>query len=160
MVHFRVIHPSLELANLKPFQNYVRGDPSRVLYLKNMAPKKVSKEDIETLFARYVYDPTVYVNNVHLLRDSDLQIRLMNEGRMRGQAFVTLPSVEIAIKALTDLHGYILHEKPLCIVSQFIDNVDARYSSLEKETDKDFILTFQYPVAVPRIMHMIVNSTS
>ena len=36
---------------------------------------------------------------------------------MKGQAFVTFPSDEWALKALTSLHGYVLFEKPLIIVS-------------------------------------------
>ena len=36
---------------------------------------------------------------------------------MKGQAFVTFPSNDVAFKALTSLHGYVLHEKPLLIVS-------------------------------------------
>lgn len=48
-------------------------------------------------------------------------IRLMKEGRMKGQAFVTLPSEEKAKKALRDAHGYILQGKPMVIVSLFIE---------------------------------------
>ena len=44
----------------------------------------------------------------------------MKEGRMKGQAFITLPSEEKAKKALRDAHGYILHGKPMVIVSLFI----------------------------------------
>ena len=44
-------------------------------------------------------------------------IRLMKEGRMKGQAFVTFPSNELAAKAMSLLHGYVLHEKPMIIVS-------------------------------------------
>ena len=48
-------------------------------------------------------------------------IRLMKEGRMKGQAFVTLPSEEKAKKALRDAHGYILQGKPMVIVSFCIE---------------------------------------
>ena len=44
-------------------------------------------------------------------------IRLMKEGRMKGQAFITLPSEDKAKKALRDVHGYILLGKPMVIVS-------------------------------------------
>ena len=47
-------------------------------------------------------------------------IRLMKEGRMKGQAFITLPSEEKAKKALRDAHGYILQGKPMVIVSSNI----------------------------------------
>ena len=36
---------------------------------------------------------------------------------MKGQAFITLPSEEKAKRALRDAHGYILHGKPMVIVS-------------------------------------------
>jgi len=45
----------------------------------------------------------------------------MKEGRMKGQAFITLPSEEKAKKALRDVHGYILHGKPMVIVSLTVD---------------------------------------
>ena len=41
----------------------------------------------------------------------------MKEGRMKGQAFVTLPSEDKAKRALREAHGYILHGKPIVIVS-------------------------------------------
>lgn len=41
----------------------------------------------------------------------------MKEGRMRGQAFIKFPTVEQATQALNELHGYILHDKPMVIVS-------------------------------------------
>ena len=41
----------------------------------------------------------------------------MKEGRMKGQAFITLPSEDKAKKALRDAHGYILQGKPMVIVS-------------------------------------------
>lgn len=44
-----------------------------------------------------------------------LQIRVM-EGRMKGQAFVTFPSVELAREALVTVNGYLLKEKPIVIV--------------------------------------------
>ena len=47
----------------------------------------------------------------------------MKEGRMKGQAFITLPSEEKAKKAVRDAHGYILHNKPMVIVS-LINNLD------------------------------------
>ena len=40
---------------------------------------------------------------------------------MKGQAFITLPSEEKAKKALRDVHGYILHGRPMVIVSLTVD---------------------------------------
>lgn len=42
---------------------------------------------------------------------------LMKEGRMKGQAFVGLPSELSAEKALRETNGYILYDKPLIVVS-------------------------------------------
>lgn len=44
-------------------------------------------------------------------------IVLMKEGRMKGQAFVGLPSEKSAEKALRDTNGYVLFDKPLVVVS-------------------------------------------
>uniref|UniRef100_A0A452YKT9 RRM domain-containing protein n=1 Tax=Aegilops tauschii subsp. strangulata TaxID=200361 RepID=A0A452YKT9_AEGTS len=47
---------------------------------------------------------------------SGLSIKLMQqEGRMRGQAFVTFPSVELAQRALNLAHGYAFKGKPMII---------------------------------------------
>lgn len=42
----------------------------------------------------------------------------MTEGRMKGQAFIKFESVEAASRALNEVHGYLLHEKPILIVSR------------------------------------------
>jgi hypothetical protein len=34
-------------------KNYEPGQPKPTLYIKNLAPKKVKKEDLEYLFGRY-----------------------------------------------------------------------------------------------------------
>lgn len=44
-------------------------------------------------------------------------IVLMREGRMKGQAFIGLPSERSAEKALKETNGYILNDKPLVVVS-------------------------------------------
>eukprot|EP00850_Spirogloea_muscicola_P005697 SM000026S08946 [mRNA] locus=s26:670131:673915:- [translate_table: standard] len=57
-------------------QNYSVGEPSDVLYIKNLAK---------------------------------------DEGRMRGQAFVTFPALNLAQKALVATHGYLLKDKPMVV---------------------------------------------
>lgn len=42
-------------------------------------------------------------------------VRVMTQGRMKGQAFVGLPSVEIASKALEATNGYQLMNKPMIV---------------------------------------------
>jgi U11/U12 small nuclear ribonucleoprotein SNRNP65 len=39
----------------------------------------------------------------------------MSEGKMKGQAFVTFPNEEMALKALNDTNGLVLHEKPMIV---------------------------------------------
>ena len=51
-------------------------------------------------------------------------VRLMQEGRMKGQAFVTLPSVENAQQALKETNGYILKDKPMIV--QFARSATAK----------------------------------
>lgn len=40
---------------------------------------------------------------------------------MKGQAFVGLPSVQSAEKALQETNGYVLYDKPLVVVSFLSD---------------------------------------
>lgn len=48
---------------------------------------------------------------------SRFDIRLMKEGRMKGQAFIGLPNEKAAAKALKEANGYVLFEKPMVVVS-------------------------------------------
>jgi U11/U12 small nuclear ribonucleoprotein SNRNP65 len=91
--------PVEELNKISAMKNYEPGQPKSTLYIKNLAPKKVKKEDLEYLFGRYFHTR------------SQMDIRLHS----RGQAFVIFPNVEIATQALNDVHGYILHNKPMVI---------------------------------------------
>ena len=47
-------------------------------------------------------------------------IRLMKEGRMKGQAFITFPTEDQAKQALTDTNGFVLHSKPMAVVSHLL----------------------------------------
>lgn len=46
---------------------------------------------------------------------------------MKGQAFITLPSVKLAQEALTETNGYILKDRPLVV--QFARSAPASSSS-------------------------------
>lgn len=48
---------------------------------------------------------------------SRFDIRLMKEGRMKGQAFIGLPNEKAAAKALKEANGYVLFGKPMVVVS-------------------------------------------
>ncbi|XP_064108994.1 RNA-binding region-containing protein 3-like [Macrobrachium nipponense] len=94
-------------AILPVFKNYHIGEPSPKLYIKNLA-KTTSEGDLKFIYGNYVF----WHNEEEA---SKFSIRLMKEGRMKGQAFVTFPSVEAATEALNDTNGYILNDKPMVV---------------------------------------------
>ncbi|XP_023024714.2 RNA-binding region-containing protein 3 [Leptinotarsa decemlineata] len=96
-----------DLGVLPVFKNYHPGAPTCRLYIKNCA-KSVVVGDLEFIYNRY----RIHDGNT----TSQFDIRLMQEGRMKGQAFVTLDSVELAQKAVKETNGYILKDKPLVVV--------------------------------------------
>lgn len=49
-------------------------------------------------------------------------VRLMQEGRMKGQAFVTLQNTVQAQLALQETNGYILKEKPMVVQYAKVSN--------------------------------------
>ncbi|XWS57821.1 hypothetical protein CRYUN_Cryun09bG0206500 [Craigia yunnanensis] len=83
--------PPEEILSLPMFKNYTAGNPASVLYIKNLA-KDVVPEDFYFIFGSLF-------GSVDAAKSS-LNVKLMQEGRMRGQAFVTFPSVELARRAL------------------------------------------------------------
>ncbi|XP_026762566.2 RNA-binding region-containing protein 3 [Galleria mellonella] len=92
---------------LPVFKNYHPGQPSMRLYIKNLA-KTVTEVDVTRIYKRYV----------ETLPDDDqlcFDVRVMQEGKMKGQAFVTFPSVSIAEKALNETNGYMLKDKPMVV---------------------------------------------
>lgn len=92
---------------LPVFKNYHPGQPSMRLYIKNLA-KTVTEQDVKSVYMRYVEG----------LTDEELtgfDVRVMQEGRMKGQAFVTFPSVSTAETALNETNGYMLKEKPMVV---------------------------------------------
>ncbi|KAJ8947179.1 hypothetical protein NQ314_008680 [Rhamnusium bicolor] len=99
--------PHKDLGVLPVFKNYHPGAPTCRLYIKNCA-KTVILKDLEYIYNRYRMPRGDMPDQ--------FDIRLMQEGRMKGQAFVTLDSVELAQKALKETNGYILKDKPLVVV--------------------------------------------
>lgn len=96
-----------ELKSHKLFFNYDPGEASSRLYVKNVS-KKVSENDLKRLFS------------IFLPEDDEgrrsFDIRLMTNGKLRGQAFVSMGSTDIAKKALQETNGYILYDKPIIVV--------------------------------------------
>ncbi|XP_046563843.1 RNA-binding protein 41-like [Haliotis rubra] len=91
-----------EIRALPRFENYFQGEPSNVLYLKNLS-SLVSERDLVSLFGRFEDDKVKVV------------YRLMS-GRMRGQAFVTFPNTETATAALELVNGYHFRGKPIIVL--------------------------------------------
>ncbi|RZB47368.1 U11/U12 small nuclear ribonucleoprotein 65 kDa protein [Glycine soja] len=87
-------------------QNYTAGNPAPVLYIKNLA-KDVIADDFYFIFGSLF-------GSIDAAK-SGLQVKLMQEGRMRGQAFITFPSIELAHHALNLVNGYVLKGKPMII---------------------------------------------
>lgn len=98
-----------DLSVVPVFKNYHPGAPTCRLYIKNIA-KTVETKDLEFIFKRY------YVERDDPESPSQFDIRLMQEGRMKGQAFVTLDDIELAQKALKETNGYILKDRPMVVV--------------------------------------------
>ncbi|KPI98244.1 RNA-binding protein 41, partial [Papilio xuthus] len=93
-----------DIKAIERFKDYEPGIPSKVLYLKNISPA-VSQERLSLLFNQFLLD-----------NGGPIDLRLLT-GRMRGQAFVTFQSENLAIKALDEVNGTILSGQP--IIAQF-----------------------------------------
>ncbi|KAI9101076.1 hypothetical protein DFS34DRAFT_455744 [Phlyctochytrium arcticum] len=78
---------------------------AKTIYIKNLHPKKTTVEDLHRLFD--VFDSSG--------KDMCPSIRLMSEGRMRGQAFVTYENEADAKRALNSAIGVILHDKAMVV---------------------------------------------
>lgn len=96
-----------ELKELPVYKNYDKGEPSSKLYLKNLT-KGVQESDLKRIYGRYVdWNDEQSV--------SAFEIRLMKEGRMKGQAFITYANEQSAEKALSETNGYVLLDKPIIV---------------------------------------------
>lgn len=104
-----------EILSLPNFKRYAAGNPASVLYIKNLA-KDVVVDDFYYIFGSLF-------GNVEASR-TGLVIKLMKEGRMRDQAFITFPSVDLAQRALNLVNGYVFKGKPMII--QFSRNPDTK----------------------------------
>ncbi|CAM5165758.1 unnamed protein product [Natator depressus] len=91
-----------EIRSISRFSSYKPGEPSKVLYLKNLSTR-VTVRELVSLFARFQEKD-----------GTPIQFRLLS-GRMRGQAFITFPSVEVAREAMLLVNGYSLLGKTLVI---------------------------------------------
>lgn len=100
-----------EMHKLPVFKNYKQGEPSNKLYIKNLQ-KDVVTEDLKSLYQQIVQNDSVR-----------LDIKVMQHGRMKGQAFVSFSSdiltaldlQKVVLEALIASNGYILRQKPLVV---------------------------------------------
>ncbi|XP_034033803.1 RNA-binding protein 41 [Thalassophryne amazonica] len=84
------------------FRNYHPGKPSKVLCVKNLSAHATVAQ-LVALFSRF--EPE---------NGPSIIYRLLT-GRLKGQAFITLPDAETAQTALQLVHGYRLLGKPLVV---------------------------------------------
>ncbi|XP_050539173.1 RNA-binding region-containing protein 3-like [Daktulosphaira vitifoliae] len=98
---------SKDIKILPVFKNYHPGAPSCRLYVKNLA-KTVTTDDLKFIYKRFI-------SLKELQPGTMFDVRLMQEGRMKGQAFITMPCVQNASQALEETNGYILKDKPMVV---------------------------------------------
>nr|XP_046227838.1 RNA-binding region-containing protein 3 [Scatophagus argus]XP_046227839.1 RNA-binding region-containing protein 3 [Scatophagus argus]XP_046227840.1 RNA-binding region-containing protein 3 [Scatophagus argus] len=96
-----------EIKRMSVFKKYEAGEPTCRLYVKNIA-KQVEEKDLRYIYGRFVDPSSEAERNM-------FDIVLMKEGRMKGQAFIGLPSEQSAEKALRETNGYVLYDKPLVV---------------------------------------------
>ncbi|CAB1436769.1 unnamed protein product [Pleuronectes platessa] len=90
------------IRSIPRFRGYQPGNPSKVLFVKNLSAQ-ASAAQLVALFSRF--EP----------EDGPSVVYRLLTGRMKGQAFVTLPDAETAQNALRLIHGYRLLGKPLVV---------------------------------------------
>ncbi|XP_067945508.1 RNA-binding region-containing protein 3-like [Watersipora subatra] len=97
----------IEQAEHSILKKHTAGEPRERLYIKNLA-KQTTEANLKYIFGRYV--------NWNDEQEAEaFNIRHMTEGRMKGQAFVTLPNVEAAEAALLECHAFVLNGKPMAV---------------------------------------------
>lgn len=99
--------PQEEWKALPVFKNYKPGIPAAKLYIKNIA-KAAELKDLEYIYKRFH-------SRIEGAEDQ-FHIKLMKEGKMKGQAFITFNTIESAQQALEATHGYVLKEKALVVM--------------------------------------------
>ncbi|XP_060601299.1 RNA-binding region-containing protein 3-like [Ruditapes philippinarum] len=105
-----------QMKDFSVFKKYSSGDPTSRLYIKNLT-KHTTEQDLMNLFGSFI-------DWSQDLACEAFDIRLMKEGRMKGQAFVTLPNENEAVNIVKECNGFILNNKP--IVIQFARSAKAK----------------------------------
>ncbi|XP_055617890.1 RNA-binding region-containing protein 3 [Toxorhynchites rutilus septentrionalis] len=107
--------PQGQLAELPVFKNYTPGLASNKLYVKNLA-KTVTEADLKWIYHHFAITSEP---------DNEIDIKLMQSGRMKGQAFITFSYVyeedldrlaeKPAERALRLTNGFLLKDKPMVV---------------------------------------------
>ena len=104
-----------QMRDFSVFKNYSAGEPTCRLYIKNLT-KHTSEQDIVNLFGSFVdWSQEAY---------NSFDVRVMKEGRMKGQGFVSLPNEEAAKRILNNCNGFVMNGKPMVI--QFARSAKAK----------------------------------
>ncbi|KHJ46235.1 hypothetical protein D918_03283 [Trichuris suis] len=89
------------------FNRYSPGEPSSRLYVKNLS-KKVTELDLKRIYGNFV-------NATMEEGRQAFDVRLMQSGRLRGQAFISLGCIVQAQAAIRLTNGLMIHGKPLVV---------------------------------------------
>ncbi|KRX26598.1 Transcription factor E2F4 [Trichinella nelsoni] len=90
---------------LPAFKNYSPGERCSRLYVKNLS-KRVTDAEMRRIFGNFVQNAE---------SEHQFHVKVMQTGRLHGQAFLAFGSVEEAEAALQSCNGYILHGKPMVV---------------------------------------------
>ncbi|KAH8860577.1 RNA-binding region-containing protein 3 [Schistosoma japonicum] len=108
------------------FAKYDAGTPTSRLYLKNLS-QTVTETDLFVIFGVFSNGPVTessWKPIIPLESTEYFSIRLLTEGRMKGQAFIGLACESTAKQALEATNGYMLYDRP--IVVQFARGAKAK----------------------------------
>ncbi|KAG1670252.1 RNA-binding protein 41 [Nymphon striatum] len=97
-----------EIKAMPRFKDYDPGVTSKTLFLKNLH-RSVSLAELIALFNHFQCESCD--DNKFI----PIDYRLMS-GRMKGQAFIKFPDLELAVKAYEAVNGYKLRDKPIIIM--------------------------------------------
>ncbi|KFO26898.1 Alpha-amylase 1 [Fukomys damarensis] len=96
--------------------------PSECISRRELEKGRISREASLIIFLLPKFQDLKFIFGRYVDFSSETQrimfdIRLMKEGRMKGQAFIGLPNEKAAAKALKEANGYVLFGKPMVVYS-------------------------------------------
>ncbi|CAH8487963.1 unnamed protein product [Schistosoma turkestanicum] len=103
--------------NYPVFAKYDTGAITSRLYIKNLS-QMVTETDLFQIFGVFSNGPVTdnnYKPKVPLDSTECFSIRLLTEGRMKGQAFIGLACETTAKQALEATNGYMLYDRPMVV---------------------------------------------